>query len=166
MAGSRKNARPAAAVGGGWGAPGRAPPWYAEGLRFSCARCGACCIDHGEATAVILNEGEPERLARALGVGVRSFLACFTRRCDGYLCLANRGKACVFHDREAGCRVHRARPLQCAAWPFWPENLDPARWQADVAAFCPGVGKGPLYPADRIERIARRMKYARVVIPG
>jgi len=137
--------------------------WYEKGVRFSCTRCGACCLDHGEATAVILNEGEPERMARLLELPVGRFLSKHTRGQGGFLCLANRGRACVFYSEEAGCTVRRARPLQCATWPFWPENLEPAKWEKDVLAVCPGIGKGRLYPADRIEKIARSMKYARLL---
>ncbi|MCU0723840.1 MAG: YkgJ family cysteine cluster protein [Planctomycetes bacterium] len=140
--------------------------WYSEGLRFACARCGACCHDHGESTVVVLNEGEPERLAHLLGIAHRTFLARFTVARDGFVCLANRGKACVFFDPGRGCTVRRARPLQCRAWPFWPENLERAKWISEVEAFCPGAGRGRRHPAEKIERIARRMKFARALVSG
>jgi uncharacterized protein len=136
------------------------PIWYEAGVRFSCQRCRACCLDHGEATAVFLQEGEPVRIARVLRISEARFLREYTRACAGIVCLVNRGDACVFLSEE-GCTVHRARPLQCATWPFWPENLDPAKWASEVLPVCPGVGKGRLYDRERIEKIAARMKYAR-----
>ena len=48
------------------------------------------------------------------------------------------------------------RPKQCATWPFWEENLrDEARWKGPVGECCPGIGQGPLFSAEEVERQAR-----------
>ena len=53
-------------------APGAATPWYAEGLRFTCTRCGKCCggppgyvwVDQGDIRAIAAKLGLVKKLAR------------------------------------------------------------------------------------------------------
>ena len=60
---------------------------------------------------------------------------------------------CVLYDPETrGCRVYRARPVQCRTWPFWSNNIDlPNSWKK-TAEFCKGCDnpKGRLYTVDEI----------------
>lgn len=56
------------------------------------------------------------------------------------------------------CGVYTARPWQCRTWPFWPENMNSAVWEREVAAYCPGVGKGKLYSAEEIEQIIAKKR--------
>ena len=129
-------------------------PWYSEGVRFSCMKCGQCCIDHGEYAFVFLNQGEERTLARLLSLETEEFLRKYTTIVGGYVCLRNAGDACIFLENRQ-CKVHKARPLQCRTWPFWPENLDRETWDSEIAPACPGIGRGRLYTRERIEKLAR-----------
>jgi Fe-S-cluster containining protein len=133
--------------------------WYEDGLRFACRSCGKCCIDHGAYAHVFLHEGDEKRLARALGMPVQDFLDAYTVDVDGFVTLANAGDRCIFLE-DTKCRVWRARPLQCSTWPFWPENLNRRVWKSEIRPSCPGIGKGRLYTAEEIERIAFRARQA------
>ena len=57
-------------------------------------------------------------------------------------------------DGDGRCRVYPVRPLQCATWPFWTENLKPETWNGPVRETCPGIGQGRLYSRAEIERLA------------
>ena len=80
----------------------------------------------------------------------------FTRKfCDkdsnGYWKLRDFTAACRFLE-GAKCGVYQARPTQCRTWPFWPETMSAKGWAKEVAAYCPGVGKGKLWSAEEIEK--------------
>jgi Fe-S-cluster containining protein len=126
-------------------------PWYADGLHFSCTRCGHCCT--GDPGFVWVDEEELVAIAERLGEPVEEVTAMYTR-------LAHRGRTlreksngdCVFYDDEAGCTIYDVRPRQCRTWPFWPSNVkSKAAWERTKAA-CPGAGQGELIPAEEITR--------------
>ena len=128
-------------------------PWYAAGLRFSCARCGACCT--GEPGYVWVDDLEAEALARALGLGRAEFLRRHTRRALGRTSLreAADGRCALFVPGE-GCAAYAQRPRQCRTWPFWPRLLASREAWERAAADCPGMGAGELHDLAAIERIA------------
>mgnify|MGYP000863215831 CR=1 FL=1 len=130
-------------------------PWYRDGLRFECTRCGACCT--GAPGYVWVSEEEVEGLARATGQSVAAFSRKHVRRVGDRLSLVERHNGdCVFWDRERGCIVYEARPVQCRTWPFWSENVaTKAAWEA-TRAKCPGSGRGNWFSLDEIEAAARR----------
>ena len=66
---------------------------------------------------------------------------------------------CVFLKAD-GCSVHAAKPLQCATFPFWPEMVDNRREWLRTAAWCPGIGKGPLVNIEMAQSIAETMRVA------
>ena len=110
--------------------PNAAAEWYADGLRFTCTQCGNCCT--GPAGAVWFTPEEGRRIAEALGITEEAFYAQHAHRIDGQWSLTEHetehGYDCVFLDRtsvpgKAICSLYDARPAQCRAWPFWPENL-------------------------------------------
>ena len=129
--------------------------WYEKGLRFECTRCGNCCTSHGEYTHVYLAERDVRALAAHLGLSRRRFLARYCEREDGRVLLRMDAPECPFLSSEGTCSVYPARPRQCRTWPFWEENLERAAWEGPIAATCPGIGRGPLVPADEVERLAR-----------
>lgn len=144
-------------------APVREREWYADGLRFSCTRCGSCCT--GPPGAVWFNAEEGKAIADLLGLDEAAFLKRFARRLEGRWSLRERetehGHDCIFLDRSdpggrTGCRIHPVRPTQCRTWPFWPENLITQRsWtSAKLATPCPGMDEGRLVPIEQI-RIQR-----------
>jgi uncharacterized protein len=130
-------------------------PWYREGLAFSCTRCGACCT--GAPGYVWVSHEEIARLAQFRSESIDEFSAKFLRRVgDRYSLIERPGGDCVFWDRQAGCTVYAARPVQCQTWPFWPENVETETDWAGVQQVCPGSGRGWLYSAQEIiESIGR-----------
>ncbi len=94
-------------------------PWYRDGLRFTCTRCGNCCT--GDPGTVRVTDDEIDALAALLGIDRDEFRGLYTRELRGgeVSLVEKRSNDCVFWDRKAGCRVYAARPRQCRAWPFW-----------------------------------------------
>lgn len=133
-------------------------PWYAEGLRFTCTRCGNCCT--GEPGFVWVGDDEVEAIAEFRGEPVAEVLGLYTRREGLRRSLKEKASnECVFYDPAAGCTIYPVRPRQCRTWPFWESNTKtPGDW-ARTAAECPGCNRGDLIPA---EEITRRVKVIRI----
>lgn len=132
-------------------------PWYADGLNFTCTRCGNCCT--GQPGFVWVNGDEIAAIAAARGEPVEEVTAMFTRRAHRGLTLREKPNGdCVFFERDQGCTVYEARPRQCRSWPFWESNLTtPAAWEKTKIE-CPGAGTGELIPADEITRRLKVIK--------
>ena len=130
-------------------------PWYADGLRFACTRCGNCCQGAGP---VRVSDAEIEALSRRLELADHEFRVMYTRRLrNGDISLREtRERACVFYDPARGCRVHPDRPLQCRTWPFWSAVVHSSERWAEEARECPGMNRGPRYAAGHIATIAER----------
>jgi Fe-S-cluster containining protein len=133
-------------------------PWYQDGLRFRCTRCGHCCT--GTPGFVWVNEEEIAAIAEFRRETVAETTGLHTH-------LTSRGRSlrekangdCVFYDRELGCTVYTVRPRQCRTWPFWESNVrTPETWQ-ETCEVCPGSGQGELISA---EEIVRRLKVIRL----
>jgi Fe-S-cluster containining protein len=129
-------------------------PWYADGLRFSCTRCGHCCT--GAPGFVWVDDEAIAAIAGFLGEPIEEVRGLYTR-------LAHRGPTlrekangdCVFYDRTRGCTIYPVRPPQCRTWPFWESNVEsPEAWH-QTCQVCPGSGQGELISA---EEITRRLK--------
>ncbi len=127
-------------------------PWYANGLRFGCTQCGACCS--GDPGAVWVNDAEIEALAARLELTSQAFSSRYVRQLgDGRSLTEFDNGDCVFFDPATrGCRVYESRPMQCRTWPFWRSNLRHEKTWQDTAAVCPGSGQGALVPLDRIRQ--------------
>ena len=136
----------------------QAGPWYADGLAFSCTRCGDCCT--GAPGYVWVDPEEIARLAEHRGESVEAFSRRYVRQVgQKYSLVEKPGGDCVFWDREAGCRVYEARPVQCRTWPFWPENIaSPEDWER-VVSVCPGSasGKGRVFTVEEIRATAAKV---------
>jgi Fe-S-cluster containining protein len=135
-----------------------AEPWYQEGLRFRCTRCGNCCT--GEPGHVWVNQEEIEAIAQFRGESVALVGGLYTRvERSGRGLREKTNGDCVFYDRSTGCTIYPVRPRQCRTWPFWESNEEtPEAWQ-ETCGVCPGSGTGDLIPA---EEITRRMKVIRL----
>ena len=132
-------------------------PWYADGLRFECTRCGACCRGEGY---VWVSEERIGEMADFLGISARSFMRRYVRLVHGRLSLVEKEHAdCVFWEEDRGCVVYPVRPTQCRTFPFWPEHLESREaWRA-LADEVPGVGRGRRHELSEIRRRLRRGKY-------
>lgn len=126
-------------------------PWYKDGLRFRCTRCGKCCT--GEPGFVWVDDAEIAAIAEFLGEDPSETRGLRTR-------LGHRGRTlrerpdgdCIFFDPSAGCTIYGVRPRQCRTWPFWESNTaTPKHWEA-TCRVCPGSGQGDLIPAEEITR--------------
>lgn len=82
---------------------------------FQCKKCGACCRQIG---FVYLEEGEAERLAGELGMGLYDFTDRYCRVLEKrHLVLQKHGdETCVFLE-PGSCKVYEARPKQCRDFP-------------------------------------------------
>ena len=126
-------------------------PWYDKGLHFSCRRCGNCC--GGAPGYVWVSDEEIVALAAELGMPAADFERRYVRPVDG------RGKSlveqanydCIFFLPGQGCKVYDSRPRQCRTWPFWRSSMrTEGDWQM-ASENCPGMGRGELYDAARIQ---------------
>jgi Fe-S-cluster containining protein len=133
-------------------------PWFKDGLRFRCTRCGHCCT--GEPGFVWVNEAELAAIADFLGEPVEVVRKLHTKLASRGLSLREKANGdCVFYDREQGCTVYPVRPRQCRTWPFWESNVaTPETWQ-QTCEVCPGSGQGELISA---EEITLRLKVIRL----
>lgn len=132
-------------------------PWYAQGLRFDCTRCGNCCT--GAPGHTWVSEGEIDALARRIGVDRETFIATYCKRVwrqgrQLVSLIEKKNNDCIFWARGVGCTVYEDRPRQCRTWPFWrPLLADRASWD-DAARGCPGMDRGTLHPLDEIQATA------------
>ena len=130
-------------------------PWYKDGLRFTCTRCGACCT--GEPGFVWTNDEELAAIAAFLGEPADQVESVYTRQARGGRTLREKLNGdCVFFDRTGkGCAVYPVRPRQCRTWPFWESGVEtPEAWQR-TCEVCPGSGQGELVSAEEITRRVR-----------
>ena len=100
-------------------------PWYADGLRFTCSRCGNCCRGP-EPGFVEVDAHEISAMAKQLGLSLKKFGKTYLRRLDdGRMSLVEKTNYdCVFWEDGTGCQVYEVRPTQCRTFPFWPELLE------------------------------------------
>ena len=129
-------------------------PWYRDGLRFECTRCGHCC--GGSAGTVRVSDAEIAALARRSGLADAEFRAAYTRALRrGAVSLRERSDGtCVFYDRRRGCTVYEDRPRQCRTWPFWGAVVHSRERWDEEARGCPGMGRGALHAAGWIAETA------------
>lgn len=130
-------------------ARGSGAPWYADGLRFDCTRCGNCC--GGPPGYVWVEQGDIRAIAAQLGLDPAEFVRWHTRPAEGRRSLLElSGGDCEFLERRAdgktGCRIHAVRPAQCRTWPFWDSNVRTRRGWDAAGRGCPGINRGRSHP--------------------
>lgn len=129
--------------------------WYADGLRFECTGCASCCRSHGEYVYVYLTEADIDAISSFLEMSREEFLAELCEEEAGWFYLSTERAECPLLE-SSRCSVYPVRPIQCATWPFWSENLDRGRWNRCSREICPGMDRGELYLPEDIEKIARK----------
>ena len=126
-------------------------PWYGEGLRFECTRCGGCC--RGDPGYVWVNEMEIASIARALKLAPAEFARTYLRKVMGAVSLLELANGdCIFWSPE-GCRIYEVRPMQCRTFPFWHEYVSSPKGWAGAGRRCPGVNRGRLYLPAEIDHL-------------
>ena len=128
----------------------------AQGLRFECQRgCTECCRRRG---FVYLTENDLLRAAEFLGMSPAAFEKRYVYRTRRLLRLRTpRDLRCQFL-RDSGCAIHPVKPAQCRLFPFWPEMVENRREWRKAAAWCPGIGQGPLVQIETARRDAAEMR--------
>lgn len=127
-------------------------PWWSEGVQFECQGSGKCCVSHGEFGFVYLTLEDRQKMAKHVGLTTAAFTKKYCLEDEGHFRIDDKGSPnCIFLEGKK-CGVYQARPTQCRTWPFWPEVMNAKSWKKEVAAFCPGVGKGRVWSAEEIQR--------------
>ena len=136
-------------------------PFYAEGLFFSCTRCSDCC--RHESGFVFLSENDVSRLATECKITYTEFVDVYCRWIPSNpldparnnterLSLKEKSDFdCIFWD--FGCKVYNSRPLQCRAFPFWPNVLNFMESWEKTRTTCPGMDQGKLHNREEIEAL-------------
>jgi uncharacterized protein len=132
-------------------------PWYRDGLRFTCTRCGHCCT--GEPGFVWVSDDEIDAIAAFRRQTRGEILGLYTKVAQRKRSLREKENGdCVFYEQGAGCTIYDVRPRQCRTWPFWESNIrSPQAWEG-TTRICPGSGQGELIPADEITRRLKVIK--------
>ncbi len=116
-------------------------PWWITGVKFSCQTgCGKCCDEPGG--IVYLSRHDAKRISSSMGMSVDDWLA---RDCqqtyDGRYILKSRKSdgICIYLSEDKTCNIYQNRPQQCAAYPWWSENLATDRSWQQTRLECPGL---------------------------
>ena len=112
-----------------------------KGVPFSCQpECGKCCDEPGG--IVFLSINDAQRIANHFDMEVSDWLErdC-TQTLDGRYILNSRETdgICIYLDGLKQCEIYQVRPQQCAAFPWWSENLSSQRAWNEVKKSCPGL---------------------------
>jgi uncharacterized protein len=128
----------------------------AEGMRFECQRgCTACCEQKG---FVYLTEADLVRAAEFVGMTAAAFERKYVYRTRNRIRLRVPHDSTCFFLNGSGCSIHPAKPLQCRAFPFWPELVESRREWQKAAHYCPGIGQGPLIQIEVAKEQAQEMR--------
>ena len=116
-------------------------PWWMKGVEFSCQEgCGRCCDEPGG--IVYLSPRDAERISQSHEMNVEDWLERDCRKTlDGRYVLKSRpvDDVCIYLDENKQCSIYSVRPQQCAAFPWWGENLATERAWKKVKEECPGL---------------------------
>jgi Fe-S-cluster containining protein len=133
------------------------PPWYRDGLRFTCTQCGHCCT--GAPGSVWVTNEEIAAIAEFLRIDIEELEKKHVRQVGNRKTLIDLPHAnwdCTFLDPvKRNCTIYTVRPRQCRTWPFWDSNVKtPETWHA-TCEVCPGSGQGDLVPLEIIETLRK-----------
>jgi Fe-S-cluster containining protein len=138
------------------------PPWYVDGLKFTCTQCGNCCS--GPPGVVWISATEIRRLAEYLKITVAQATERYCRPIDGRWSLQENRNAQGEHDciflrtsndgrGKRTCSIYPVRPLQCRTWPFWAGNLGNSEVWNRSAQRCPGMNHGRKFTQQEIDAL-------------
>ena len=116
-------------------------PWWITGVKFSCQTgCGKCCDEPG--VIVYLSRHDAKRISSSMCMSVDDWLARDCKQTyDGRYILKSRKSdgICIYLSDEKTCNIYQNRPQQCAAYPWWSENLATDRSWQQTKLECPGL---------------------------
>ncbi len=116
-------------------------PWWMKGVPFSCqSSCGKCCDEPNG--IVYLSTHDAKRISSNMSLKVSEWLERDCRKTlDGRYILKSRESdgVCIYLNQEKQCEIYSVRPQQCAAFPWWSENLATDRAWNKVKQECPGL---------------------------
>ena len=126
----------------------RKNPWYKDGLRFECQRCGRCC--RGEPGVVWMTKKEIRDVSVSMDISTDLFIKNYARLINGRISLLeyNNGD-CIMYEK--GCKIYETRPRQCKTFPYWSSNLRNKTDWNEQNRTCPGIDKGKLHTPEEIE---------------
>lgn len=129
-----------------------------DGLRFACVPgCTNCCRVQGW---VYVTEAFVKDAATFCKLSVAEFQRRYIVRTRHTLRLRKPpGSQCHFL-LEGGCSIHPVKPVQCRAFPFWPELVENRAHWKQAAKNCPGIGQGPLIQIGQAMERANEMRTA------
>ena len=136
---------------------------YKHGIRFSCRKCGKCCVNTREDMCMFLFLPDIENIALHLGLAkfdlVKKYCNIVKDRFvfnDGPVEIMrvelkkDREGACVF--LEGGlCRIYPARPALCRLGPFTAGYMRSSKYFSLFKSICRGMGRGRFYSTGKIE---------------
>jgi uncharacterized protein len=99
-------------------------------------------------------------MAAFLGMTERAFERKYVYRTRHLLRLRKPPASQCHFLTDNGCALHPAKPVQCRAFPFWPESVESRAAWRQLKSYCPGVGKGEVVPVEAVQRIANEMREA------
>ena len=116
-------------------------PWWMNGVKFACqSNCGKCCDEPGG--IVYLSKHDARRISSSMGLAVEEWLERDCQRTlDGRYILKSRETdgICIYLSEQKTCQIYENRPQQCAAYPWWGENLATDRSWRQTKQECPGL---------------------------
>lgn len=128
--------------------------FYKNGLRFTCQDgCRYCCAV--EPGFVFLSKDDITKLADHLKLSAKEFVLTYCREVPfgniSYISLKElKNHDCVFLG-DIGCKVYKARPIQCVTYPFWSTIIASEQNWIDEKQSCPGIDVGTLYTEKEID---------------
>ncbi len=125
-------------------------PWWDKGIRFECQGSGKCCVSHEGYGYVYMTTEDRVRMAKTLNLSTDEFTRQYCTQDEGVYHLVDGAEGRCHFLEGRRCGIYDGRPTQCRTWPFWPEVMGAKTWNKEVAAFCPGVGKGKLWSKKEI----------------
>lgn len=127
-------------------------------LRFECQETGRCCISRGDYGFLFLTPEDRDRLAKHFGISRSEFDRRHCTKDESGRWMLTPVGTCKF-TKGTKCGVYEARPTQCRTWPFWPEHMNPKKWDK-VAEFCPGMNRGREWSDDEIVSVVEEQHAA------
>ena len=127
---------------------------FKKRINFKCQGSANCCVSRGSYGYVYLSKKDLLKIAKYLNVSINLFKKKYCEYTDGYLHLKeiNIKGNCQFLENKK-CSIYSARPIQCRTWPFWNENMNFKKWNKEIINFCPGIGKGKIINASKIQKL-------------